>query len=283
MNKAFDTIGRFIIKYAKMNIALILCLTIFFVFGITKIEMRMGNDVFLSNTSDVYKDTETYQKHFGGDGIYVLLSGESDTLLSQETNKAIVEFTKKAEDIKDITGSTHYVGLLNEMLSAPAPSFSAFDTGETNLKLETALKNSIPSEKMNATIRAEGFDDKTIEVELTANETTRIRVYLMPSEGNLNYYAKNSDEAEKLATFNDEWVQKMTRLLAIQEILPITDFKYGGLNGKSSEIVINEISDCKAYLCLQAIGNFDTESQVDDLIVAKGFNPKDYEIKYEKR
>ena len=140
-----------------------------------------------------------------------------------------------------------------------------------------------PSEKMNATIRAEGFDDKTIEVELKANETTRIRVYLMPSEGNLNYYAKNSDEAEKLATFNDEWVQKMTRLLAIQEILPITDFKYGGLNGKSSEIVINEISDCKAYLCLQAIGNFDTESQVDDLIVAKGFNPKDYEIKYEKR
>ena len=46
MNKAFDTIGRFIIKYAKMNIALILCLTIFFVFGITKIKMRMGNDVF---------------------------------------------------------------------------------------------------------------------------------------------------------------------------------------------------------------------------------------------
>ena len=41
------------------------------------------------------------------------------------------------------------MGLLNEMLSAPAPSFSAFDTGETNLKLETALKNSIPSEKMN--------------------------------------------------------------------------------------------------------------------------------------
>lgn len=149
MNKIFDTIGRFIIKYAKMNIALILCLTIFFVFGITKIEMKMGNDVFLSNTSDVYKDTETYQKHFGGDGIYVLLSGESDTLLSQETNKAIVEFTKKAEGIKDITGSTHYVGLLNEMLSAPAPSFSTFDTGVANEKLETALKNSISSEKMS--------------------------------------------------------------------------------------------------------------------------------------
>ena len=66
MNKAFDTIGRFIIKYAKMNIALILCLTIFFVFGITKIEMRMGNDVFLSNTSDVYKDTETYQNILAG-------------------------------------------------------------------------------------------------------------------------------------------------------------------------------------------------------------------------
>ncbi|MGR9632998.1 hypothetical protein ACU82A_02390 [Bacillus cereus] len=95
MNKIFDKIGHFIIKYAKINIAFILFLTIFFGFGITKLEMKMGNDVFLSNTSDVYKDTATYQKHFGGDGIYVLLSGDSDKLISQETNKTIVEFTKK--------------------------------------------------------------------------------------------------------------------------------------------------------------------------------------------
>ncbi|MFY4674987.1 efflux RND transporter permease subunit [Bacillus anthracis] len=149
MNKNFDKIGHFIIKYAKINIAFILFLTIFFGFDIAKLEMKMGNDVFLSNTSDVYKDTATYQKHFGGDGIYVLLSGDSDELISQETNKAIVEFTKKAEDIKDITGSTHYVGLLNEMLKSPSPSFSAFDKGKTNKNLETALKNSISSEKMS--------------------------------------------------------------------------------------------------------------------------------------
>lgn len=149
MNKIFDKIGHFIIKYAKINIAFILCLTIFFSFGITKLEMKMGNDVFISNTSDVYKDTTTYQKHFGGDGIYVVLSGDSDKLLSQETNKAVVEFTNKAEGINDITGSTHYVGLLNEMLSSPSPSLSAFNTGETNTKLETSLKNSISSEKMN--------------------------------------------------------------------------------------------------------------------------------------
>ncbi len=149
MNKIFDKIGHFIIKYAKINIAFILCLTIFFSFGITKLEMKMGNDVFISNTSDVYKDTTTYQKHFGGDGIYVVLSGDSDKLLSQETNKAVVEFTNKAEGINDITGSTHYVGLLNEMLSSPSPSLSAFNTEETNTKLETSLKNSISSEKMN--------------------------------------------------------------------------------------------------------------------------------------
>jgi len=149
MNKIFDKIGHLIIKYAKINIAFILFLTIFFGFGITKLEMKMGNDVFLSNTSDVYKDTATYQKHFGGDGIYVLLSGDSDKLISQETNKTIVEFTKKAEDIKDITGSTHYVGLLNEMLNSPSPSFSAFDKGETNKNLEKVLKNSISSEKMS--------------------------------------------------------------------------------------------------------------------------------------
>lgn len=148
MNKMFDKIGHYIIKNAKVNIIFILCLTIFFAFGVTKIEMKMGNDVFISDTSDVYKNTVTYQKHFGGDGIYIVLSGNSDRLLSQQTNQAIIQFIKKAEDIEDITGSTHYVGLLNEMLSSTSPPLSMFGTNEANIELETALKNSIPNEKM---------------------------------------------------------------------------------------------------------------------------------------
>ena len=140
-----------------------------------------------------------------------------------------------------------------------------------------------PNEKVEATITADGFEPKTVEVELKANEIARIREYLIPDENNLNYYASNPDDATGLEMFEDSDAKKIVKILSIRDILPITDFQYGGLNGVSREVTINEFEDCNAYLCLQAIGNFDTEKQVDDLIVAKGYNPKDYEIKYEKR
>ena len=64
------------------------------------------------------------------DNLFEMIPDSLKNVSSYEISKAVVKIldTKKAEDIKDITGSTHYVGLLNEMLSAPAPSFSAFDT-----------------------------------------------------------------------------------------------------------------------------------------------------------
>lgn len=73
MDKLFNKIGHFIIKHAKINIIVILAVTVFLAFGATKLDMKMGNDVFVSSKSDVYKDTTTYQKNFGGDGIYLLL------------------------------------------------------------------------------------------------------------------------------------------------------------------------------------------------------------------
>lgn len=44
MNKLFSKIKHFIFKYAKRSIAFILCLTIFSVLGITKLEVGMENE-----------------------------------------------------------------------------------------------------------------------------------------------------------------------------------------------------------------------------------------------
>lgn len=197
MNKIFDKIGHYILKNSKINIIFIACLTIFFAFGVTKLEMKMGNDVFISSTSDVYKYTATYQKHFGGDGLYVVLSGNSDQLLSQQTNKAIIEFTKKAQEIEDLTGSTNYVGLLNEMLSSTSPPLSMFGTNEANKELETALKNAIPDEKM-----------KDINNDVNNSLT--------------------DEQREKIAVFtqqqlSDEQLQKMQKQMSALGHMPSTD------------------------------------------------------------
>lgn len=135
-------------RRAKINLILILALSIFFAFGITKLQMQMGNDVFVDKSTDVYKNTVTYQKNFGGDSIYILLSGKKDELISKRTSQEMVNFTKKANKIKDITGSTSYIGLMNEMLSSENSSMSMVNSN--NAKLEAAMMNAISKKKLAA-------------------------------------------------------------------------------------------------------------------------------------
>ena len=66
MDKLFNKIGHFIIKHAKVNIIVILAVTVFLAFGATKLDMKMGNDVFVSSKSDVYKTQRPIKKTLVG-------------------------------------------------------------------------------------------------------------------------------------------------------------------------------------------------------------------------
>ena len=138
--------------------------------------------------------------------------------------------------------------------------------------------------KYMATISAEGFQSKTVEVDLNDASTTKIYDYLLPNDDNLNYYARNNDDFELLKQFDDEEAKKIVDIVSIKSVLPMTRFKYGGLNGKSSETTISEMVDCSTYFCLIAIGDLgENNSIVKEMIKEKGYNPEDYEIKYEAR
>ena len=149
LNRIFGKVGDFIVKNAKLNIIAVVILTIILGFGVTKLEMKMGNDVFVSSDSDVFKDTATYQENFGGDGIYILLGGDPETLISQQTAAEIVDFTNKATEIEDITGTTNFVGLMNDILSGSNVSLSAFG-GSDNAALEEAMMNEISEEDLSS-------------------------------------------------------------------------------------------------------------------------------------
>lgn len=169
MQKWFDKFGDFIIRRSKQNIITVLVLTLFFSLGLSKLELKMGNDVFVDSKSEIYKNTEIYQKNFGGDGIYLLISGDRDDLISQATAQEIVRFTDQALKIEDITGSTHYISLMNELLSSNNPSLM-FSNQNSSSDLETALMNTIS-----------GDDKKNIETSmkesLTEDQILRIQEY----------------------------------------------------------------------------------------------------------
>ncbi|WP_238162357.1 RND family transporter [Cohnella sp. AR92] len=128
MDRIFSRIGEFIVARSKLNIIVVVILTIIMGLGVTRLEMKMGNDVLVSSDSEAFKNTATYQENFGGDSIYILLSGERDQLISQATVKEISRFTEEALRIEDITGTTDFVTLMNEMRKTDAPAVEEMST-----------------------------------------------------------------------------------------------------------------------------------------------------------
>jgi len=147
MKKSFEHIGLFLVRRAVWCLAVIGVLTVFFAVGIFRIDIRLGNDSFVRTDSKVFRDTLTYEKHFGGDGVYVLVQGPQERLISQETAKIMADFAAKAPDIPHVVGAIDYVTLLNDLLGSDlALVFFSPD----NAELAEAIRQEIPDEKMEA-------------------------------------------------------------------------------------------------------------------------------------
>lgn len=67
LDRLFTKFGDFIIRRSKFTIIVFTILTVFFASGLPKLEMQMGNNVFVNEASDVFKRTSTYQEQFGGE------------------------------------------------------------------------------------------------------------------------------------------------------------------------------------------------------------------------
>ena len=130
-----------------------------------------------------------------------------------------------------------------------------------------------------AVISAEGFKDKVINLNLSSEETNKIYEFLVPEEGNLNYYAKNDDDMEILKKIGGDEAEKISKVVSIKNVLPIIEYRYGGLNGNSYEIVIDQDFNCEELFCLMVTGTNDKD-EIDSLVKSKGYNPMDYKIRY---
>ncbi|WP_312754604.1 efflux RND transporter permease subunit [Rummeliibacillus suwonensis] len=171
LDRLFNRIGHLIVKKSKPILISIAILTIFFAFGITKIDMKMGNDVFVSSNSDAYKNTTTYQKNFGGDGVYLLISGDRDKLISHEMTKKLVSFNEKATKIDNITGTLNYVTLMNEMFqSGNVSSMNGSASEENNHLMQEMMMNELDPKDVKRI-------EKTMEDSLTPKQEEQIGTF----------------------------------------------------------------------------------------------------------
>lgn len=134
---------------------------------------------------------------------------------------------------------------------------------------------------MTATIKAEGFESKTVTLELKAGETTKVYDYLEATDDNANYYAKNANDAEALMRVGGETGAKLAKILSIAKVLPIIEFNYGGLDGESTEVVVDRDLTCDATFCLMVTGDKSAgHEKSQNMIREEEYNPEDYKIRY---
>src|SRR5690606_16442925 len=157
---AFEKIGRFVARRAAACLAVVGVLTVFFAAGIFRIDIYLGNESFVSSKSKVYQDTITFERHFGGEGVYVLLQGDPERLVSREAARQMAVFTDRAlGDVPHITGAVDYVILLRDLLGSDmATAFFSPD----NAELARVIEKEIPAEKLQA-IRQELMQSLTPE------------------------------------------------------------------------------------------------------------------------
>ncbi|HAT54431.1 MAG TPA: hydrogenase expression protein HypA [Lactobacillus sp.] len=145
MERKFEQLGSYIQKHTVALLVGILAITVFFGFGLPKVQMDMGNDVFVNTKSQVYKDTETYQKNFGGDSAYILLSGQRDKLVSHETMQKINALDHRLNKVDNVRGTTNIVNVLNSTLKSgnatqAATSMSSGQSSQVKLMSSLSAK-----------------------------------------------------------------------------------------------------------------------------------------------
>ncbi|MBR3056193.1 hypothetical protein IKG64_02755 [Candidatus Saccharibacteria bacterium] len=138
-----------------------------------------------------------------------------------------------------------------------------------------------------ATVYADGFVTKMMPVEARAGEISKVWVYLVPEEGNLNYYAQHVDDWYNMGLMSDEEAQRVYKVLSIQEELPMdyveqNETEYEGAVVASKYIVIDKSNvSCEAYYCLRIATIFNkSEDTVRAILAEKSFNMDDYDIEW---
>lgn len=142
-----------------------------------------------------------------------------------------------------------------------------------------------------AEVKADGFVTKTVPVSAREGEISKVWVYLVPEEGNMNYYAQHEEDWENMRLLDDEEAQRVYKLLSISDVLPLyyTEhfFDTDGEISMEKDVIVTTLSskndfNCQEYYCLQASTYLlnEDESIIRKMLVEEGYNLDDYGMKW---
>lgn len=144
VKKLFSKIADKIIRFPKVVILLVIVMTLLLSIGLPKIQMKMGNDVFIDTSSSIYKNTEIYQKNFGGDSAYFIISSKNkNNLINHQNFKKIAKLESEIGQEGHVNKTTSVISLMNQILKSKS-SMSLMNSSE----MSQSKRNNIQKEIM---------------------------------------------------------------------------------------------------------------------------------------
>ncbi|GLB46417.1 hypothetical protein WR164_03960 [Philodulcilactobacillus myokoensis] len=255
MNQLFHKLGLNIHHHSKLWIGIITILTIIFAFGLPKIQMKMGNDVFVSQNKPLYKNSKAYQKHFGGSSLYLTLSGAQKDVLSHQTMQDIAKFNDQLNGTNNIKKTTSVLTLLNnEIKNQNVANLS--NHSSNNGKLQSDLWNSLPNstkDQIQNNIQSSLLDSQKKRVQqystgllnnkqkvamLKEEQAESMQLEKMFDAGKSNSQ-KSMINAEKKIQFKEQTLQQ--KLLNNQQKQKIKAYTMTILNRQQKQALANQI------------------------------------------
>ncbi len=167
-----------------------------------------------------------------------------------------------------------------------APSFATITIDSKTYPVNQDIR--FEPQSTTATISADGFKSKEIELNLTANETSEIVTFLMPNDGTLTWYDSHPQEfdlyqqvVQRQATVDsDNFLEKYP----IANFVPYVYVDYNSATNVWTEyrLDIGKFDGCKREICIKITDSTGgNHNNALNLIRQNGYNPDDYEIIYE--
>lgn len=163
-----------------------------------------------------------------------------------------------------------------------APSFAQVELDGHSFSTNQTIKY-YPGD-YQVTVSAPDFTSQTLELNLVANQSSHLLLYLTPADGSLDFYSRNPKEDNLLQEILSQIaLTESSEFLArypVARILPYDHYTQNEFFEPTGyRIDYGHFDNCKNSFCLQVTGYTQSAlSEAKSYLQSKGFNPNDYEI-----
>ncbi|TAK63734.1 MAG: RND family transporter [Dehalococcoidia bacterium] len=110
--------------------------------GLSRLQMRTGDDTLISSSSDIYQTNQRYQREFGGENVLILLTGDRSAILSPANLESLQSMERGLQElpgVRSVMGPGTLLALAN---GSPAAVNALADTSKSDGRLALLFPDS---------------------------------------------------------------------------------------------------------------------------------------------